>query len=103
MARSVHDTVDEIELEARNQHTAGWVIHAYLKVFNKWLNNLGNTRATFEHIKNAVTSAFDAKEDIKMVENIERFDVFCLIDITECKKNTYQIPKKLVRYTIYMK
>ncbi|XP_060596480.1 uncharacterized protein LOC132750499 [Ruditapes philippinarum] len=72
MTRSVHDTVDEIELEAKNQHTVGWVIYAYLKVFNKWLNNLGSTRATFEHIKNAVTSAFDAEEDIKMVDSIER-------------------------------
>ncbi|XP_060576829.1 uncharacterized protein LOC132734129 [Ruditapes philippinarum] len=72
MARSVDKTVNEIELEARNQHTEGWVFHAYFKVFNKWLNNLGSTRATFEHIKDAATNAFDSVEDKNRIDSIKR-------------------------------
>ncbi|XP_060577812.1 uncharacterized protein LOC132734943 [Ruditapes philippinarum] len=72
MVRSVDDTVNEIELEARNQHTEGWVFYAYFKVFNKWLNNLGSTSATFEHIKDAATHALDSGEDKKLVDIIKR-------------------------------
>jgi hypothetical protein len=74
MARSVDDTVNEIELEAKNQHTEGWVSYAYFKVFNKWLNNLGCTSATFEHIEDAATRAFDSEEDKKRIDFIKRFD-----------------------------
>jgi ribosome biogenesis protein Nip4 len=75
MARSVHDTVDEIELETN--HTEGWVIHAYIKVFNKWLDNVGRTNATFGHIKDAVSESIDSKEASDQVLCIERFDLFC--------------------------
>ncbi|XP_060577810.1 uncharacterized protein LOC132734941 [Ruditapes philippinarum] len=72
MAKSVHDTVDEIELEAKNQHTESCFIHAYIKVFNKWLDNLGRTNATFEHIKDAVSATIEAKEALELVLSIER-------------------------------
>ncbi|XP_060576830.1 uncharacterized protein LOC132734130, partial [Ruditapes philippinarum] len=72
MARSVHDTVAEIDLEAKNKHTEGWVIHAYIKVFNKWLDNVGRTNATFEHIKDAVSATIEAKEASDLVLYIER-------------------------------
>ncbi|XP_060576833.1 uncharacterized protein LOC132734133 [Ruditapes philippinarum] len=72
MARTVDDTVNETELEAKNQHTEGWVFYAYFKVFNKWLNNLGCTYATFEHIEDAATHAFDSKEDKKRIDFIKR-------------------------------
>jgi hypothetical protein len=65
MVRSVDDTVNEIELEAKNQHTEGWVFYAYFKVFNKWLKKLGSTSATFEHIKDAAINAFDSEKDKK--------------------------------------
>jgi hypothetical protein len=77
MTESVHDTVDEIELETKNQHTVDWVIHAYLKVFNKWLDNLGRTNATFEHIKDAVSATIEAKEALGVVLSIERFYLYC--------------------------
>ncbi|XP_060577809.1 uncharacterized protein LOC132734940 [Ruditapes philippinarum] len=70
MARSVHDTVDEIELEAN--HTEGWVIHAYIKVFNKWLDNVGRANATFGHIKDAVSASIDSKEALDQILSIER-------------------------------
>jgi hypothetical protein len=79
MAKSVHDTVDEIELEAKNQHTESCFIHAYIKVFNKWLDNLGRTNATFEHIKDAVSATIEAKEALELVLSIERFDLIGLI------------------------
>jgi hypothetical protein len=85
MVRNVHDTADEIELETKQQHTEGWVIHAYIKVFNKWLDNVGRTNATFAHIKDAVSATIEAKEAYDLVLSIERFDL--LYQIEKCNQN----------------
>ncbi|XP_060561128.1 uncharacterized protein LOC132720911 [Ruditapes philippinarum] len=72
MVRSVYYTVNEIEREAKNQHTEGGVIHAYIKVFMKWLDNVGRTNATFGHIKDAVSATIEAKKASDLVLSIER-------------------------------
>ncbi|XP_060561132.1 uncharacterized protein LOC132720917 [Ruditapes philippinarum] len=72
LSRNVQDTVDEIKLEARNEHTKGWVIHAYIKVFDKWLKHLGSIEATFEQIEEAISMSMDAHEALELVMSIKR-------------------------------
>ncbi|XP_060560345.1 uncharacterized protein LOC132720270 [Ruditapes philippinarum] len=62
LPRSVHDTVEEIEMETKNQHTSGWVIHAYLNVFYRWLKCLGRARASIEHIEEAVMACMEEQD-----------------------------------------
>ncbi|XP_053387191.1 uncharacterized protein LOC123542857 [Mercenaria mercenaria] len=64
---SVHDTMEEIKLEARNEYTTGWVFHAYMKVFRKWLEIMGDAAENLEQIKQAVYECIESKEVIDSV------------------------------------
>ena len=81
MGRNVQDTVDEIKYEVRNQHTEGWIIHAYMKVFFKWLNNLGTENSTFDHIEDAASANFDSKETLELVRSMKRYGAFIYLFI----------------------
>ncbi|XP_053388451.1 uncharacterized protein LOC128551577 [Mercenaria mercenaria] len=69
---NVHNKVTEIERDARNKLTEGWVQAAYLMVFNKWKTIMGN-EANFEQIEDVIKETIDDKSVMDTFLSIKRF------------------------------